>query len=409
MLAAALSTAADRPESAPAPQADVSLFAEVAQVIDRARMDLISVRRDLHTYPDLSGAESRTASVVATRLRSRGLDVRVGVGGHGVVGVLRGALQGPTIAFRADMDAVSSTARDPVDFPSLVPGVRHICGHDIHTAVALALVDGLSAVRSSLSGSVVFLFQPAEETAQGARAMLDADALPLPRPEAIFAFHTAPLPVGQIGTKGGALLPGRDRVTVSIRATPSRGDLAERVVATFRSLSTIEPGGSSADPFVVTVSAQSQWLAAGSEWRITSDLIVSDPVARDAARARLDVTLSEVRGPDIGVDVEWLRRIPGAVNDRALELSLRPAIEGVVGSTGLLVSSLVSSTFSEDFGWFQEEISGVMYWLGVANAERGWAGVPHSPDYAADEDSIQVGARVMAAILLDQLRARKAW
>lgn len=383
---------------------DDALLRDATTAMEHSRMDLIAVRRDLHTFPERSGTESRTAAVVATRLRARGLEVRTGVGGHGVVGVLRGSEPGPVIAFRADMDAVPSTAPDPVDFPSRVPGLRHICGHDIHTTVGLAIADGLSAIASRLPGSVLFVFQPAEESAAGARLMLGDGVFDAVRPREIFAFHTAPLEVGRIGAKSGAMLPARDEVIVSFRAPANRNDLGQQVATNLAALGNPGIGSSSAEPFVIVQGLRTDWVSSSGQWRVSANLTVSGPDARGAAQSRLHASLEELRRSGFSPEVDWQRRIPGAFNDPALETSLRPVIESAMGSANLVVSSALPTPFSEDFGWFTEEIPGVMYWLGVANAARGWSGVPHSPDYVADEDSIQAGARAMAAVILARLR-----
>lgn len=381
-----------------------ALLRDATIAIERARMDLIGVRRDLHTFPERSGAESRTAAIVAARLRARGLEVRTGVGGHGVVGILRGAQPGPVIAFRADMDAVPSTAPDTVDFRSQVPGLRHICGHDIHTTVGLAIADGLSAIAAWLPGTVLFVFQPAEESATGAQLMLADGVLDAVRPQEIFAFHTAPLEVGRIGTKPGAMLPARDEVSVSFRAPANRSDLGQQVVMNLAALGSPGIGSSSAEPFVIVQSPRTEWVSSSGQWRVSANLTVSGPEAREAARTRLDAALEDLRLGGFSPAVEWRRRVPGAFNDPALEASLRPALERAMGSGNVVVNSTLPTPFSEDFGWFTEVIPGVMYWLGVANAARGWSGLPHSPDYVADEDSIQAGARAMAAVILDRLR-----
>lgn len=385
-----------------------ALLRDATVAIERARMDLIGVRRDLHTFPERSGAESRTAAIVAARLRARGLEVRTGVGGHGVVGILRGAQPGPVIAFRADMDAVPSTAPDPVDFRSQVPGLRHICGHDIHTTVGLAIADGLSAIADRLPGTVVFLFQPAEESATGAQLMLADGVFDVVRPKEIFAFHTAPLEAGRIGTKPGAMLPARDQVSVSFKAPANRNDLGQQVAVNLAALASPGIGSSSAEPFVIVQAPQTEWLSSSGHWRVSANLTISGPEAREAARTRLDAALGSLRLAGFSPAVDWQRRVPGAFNDPTLELSLRPAIEQAMGASKLIVSSTLPTPFSEDFGWFTDEIPGVMYWLGVANAERGWSGLPHSPDYVADEDSIQAGARAMAAVILDRVRTGSA-
>lgn len=386
------------------PEEEDALLRDATVAIERARMDLIGVRRDLHTFPERSGAESRTAAIVAARLRARGLEVRTGVGGHGVVGILRGDRPGPVIAFRADMDAVPSTAPDPVDFRSQVPGLRHICGHDIHTTVGLAIADGLSAIADRLPGTVVFLFQPAEESATGAQLMLADGVFDVVRPREIFAFHTASLAAGRVGTKPGAMLPARDHVSVSFRAPANRNDLAQQVATYLAALASPGIGSSSAEPFVILQSQQAEWLSGSGQWRVSATLTVSGPEAREAARTRLEAALGGLRQAGFSPFVDWQRRVPGAFNDPTVELSLRPAIERAMGAGNLIVSSTLPTPFSEDFGWFTDEIPGVMYWLGVANAERGWSGVPHSPDYVADEDSIQAGARAMTAVILHRLR-----
>lgn len=183
-----------------------ALPAPVSAAIERDRAALIELRRDLHQHPEVSGREERTARVVAERLRALGLEVRTGIGGHGVVGILRGGKPGPLVAYRADMDAVPSDAADPVAFASQTPGVRHICGHDLHVTVALGLASALTAGRADLPGRVMFIFQPAEERATGARAMLDAGLFVGDRPAVIFGLHTSPLPVGALTSKADRMM-----------------------------------------------------------------------------------------------------------------------------------------------------------------------------------------------------------
>ncbi len=196
------------------------LPAAVTAAIERDRASLVELRRDLHQHPEVSGQEVRTAKVVADRLRALGLEVRTGVGGHGVVGTLTGGKPGPLVAYRADMDAVPSNAPDPVQFSSLTPGVRHICGHDLHVTVALGLASALSAGKSDITGSVMFIFQPAEERATGARAMLDAGLFAAGRPSVIFGLHTSPLPVGMLTSKADRMMHA-NRVAPGVTNDPA--------------------------------------------------------------------------------------------------------------------------------------------------------------------------------------------
>jgi metal-dependent amidase/aminoacylase/carboxypeptidase family protein len=144
-------------------QAQSSLLAPFSAKLESERGSLVELRRDIHRHPETSGKEERTAGLVADRLRAAGYEVRTGIGGHGVVGVLRGGKPGPVVAYRADMDAVPSDTQDPVEFRSLTPGVRHICGHDVHVAIGV----GLAA----------------------ARAMLEAGLFATERPVAVFGLH----------------------------------------------------------------------------------------------------------------------------------------------------------------------------------------------------------------------------
>ncbi|MDG4786082.1 M20/M25/M40 family metallo-hydrolase [Micromonospora sp. WMMD1102] len=149
----------------------------VASRLDRT---LVELRRDIHRHPETAGAERRTAALVAGRLRAAGLDVRTGVGGHGVVGALTGAYPGRTVAYRADMDAVA-----PADQFGDGTAPAHLCGHDVHTTVGVGVAEVLALLRGRLGGSAVFVFQPAEETLSGAAAMLDADLFGRTRPAEI--------------------------------------------------------------------------------------------------------------------------------------------------------------------------------------------------------------------------------
>ena len=184
----------------------VSLQSRVTQHVDAQTKALIEIRRDLHRHPELSGQEKRTAGIVAARLKALGLHVRTGIAGHGVVGMLTGGQPGPLVAYRADMDAVRSPQPDPVEFKSVVEGVRHICGHDVHVTVGLGLASALASVRADLPGRVMFIFQPSEERATGAQAMLDAGLFKTDRPVAIFGLLTAPIAVGRVMSKAGRMM-----------------------------------------------------------------------------------------------------------------------------------------------------------------------------------------------------------
>lgn len=375
------------------------LFQRVSATLAGLEGELIEVRRDLHRHPEVSGQERRTAGVVAERLRKLGLEVRTGVGGHGVVGVLRGGGPGPIVAYRADMDAVYSNAPDPVEFRSETPGVRHICGHDLHTTVGLALAAGLASVRAELPGTVVFVFQPAEENVTGARAML-ADGAFSPLPAAVFGLHTAPLPVGQLGTMPGTMMAWRDRVAVRITGSGDLGVAADTVSALIRSLSTVDPSQAVVPrqpPFLL---AQVAPVGETADSRTVNGSI---SVADDASSARANSTITARIGrlalPEVSFALEYTPRwVPGVTNDAGLTSAATASIRRALGADAVVDVNSISPAFSEDYGAFQAETPGVFFYLGV-----GSIGMPHSPGYVADEAAIVFGARAMAAAVLDRL------
>lgn len=418
------------PAYAPAQDTQDATF---TRALEARRAELIATRRDIHRRPEPSGSEERTAGIVADWLREAGFEVTTGVGGHGVVGILRGGATesgGPVLAFRADMDAVRGKANDPMEFRSVVSGVNHICGHDIHTAVGLALATGFSALRDQFSGTVVLIFQPAEETASGARAML-ADSifdgaidpsLDVERggaPDAIFAYHTAPLPVGQVMTRAGTLLPGRDRVRVEIRADgdlsagdssggdASAGDLA-RIAGEVRALvAGVATEGSSdavrpaSEDFVAVRGLRGNAAGPGVHL-VGATLTTAGPTASQSARRAIERGLEELRQPGFQLRLDYQEGwIEGARNDPALVRRSNAAARRVLGDAAVREPQSITTIFSEDFGSFQSRVPGVMYFLGVSNADRGWVGMPHSPTYAADEEAIFAGAEVMGAVFLD--------
>src|SRR5207248_2202573 len=196
--------------------------AHIAHAADSLRAKLVEMRRDFHRHPELSNREERTARIVAERLRALGLDeVKTNVARHGIVALLKGTKPGPVVAARADMDALPINETIEVPYKSLVPGVKHACGHDAHTTIELGVAEVLSKMRDQIHGTVKFLFQPAEEGPPpgeegGAKLMIKEGALDNPRPLAIFGLHTTPeTETGQIGYRAGPAQASADIFTIT--------------------------------------------------------------------------------------------------------------------------------------------------------------------------------------------------
>jgi amidohydrolase len=395
LLSLALATQARAPDE---------LHRAVLEGVEARRAALIELRRDLHRHPELSGEEVRTARIVAARLEELGLEVQRGVGGHGVVARLAGGRAGAVVAFRADMDAVRSSDPDPVEFRSLEPGKRHICGHDVHTTIGVALAEGFAAARAELAGTLVFVFQPAEETGLGARAMLEAGAFAAEKPAAIFALHTAPLEVGTLATSERVLMAGRDRARIEVHGLEAEA-VAHELDGELRGLGTLTQAQAMRGAGVEDVFLEVAASRAGPEhWRVLVQASSGSRAARGAVREAAEALVKDLARPSTTLELAYdARLLPGVENDPALVKASCTRLGALLGPERVQLLTSVVPVFSEDFGFFQDEAPGVMFFLGVANAAQGFAGMPHTPDYVADEEAIFVGAHAMAAVLLDFL------
>ncbi|HET9268533.1 MAG TPA: amidohydrolase, partial [Vicinamibacterales bacterium] len=325
----------------------------------RSRMDaiaaeihpaIIEIRRDIHRNPELGFRETRTAALVAARLRALKFDeVRTGVGKTGVVGVLKGGRPGPVVAVRADMDALPVQELNDVPYKSLVPNVKHACGHDGHTSIALGVAEILSRLRADWPGTVVFLFQPAEEGdpdggPTGARRVLEDWPLQNPTPAAIFGLHVQPeLPVGQIGYHSGPAMASADRFTVKIVGKQTHGamphtgidpvPIAAEVVSAFQTIPSRLIDART--PTVLTVAT----INGGSRFNIVADSVTLTGTVRtltkdgpSRVKAAMDAILkgaTSSRGASYVLD--YVETTPVVFNDPALVSASLAALRGVVG------------------------------------------------------------------------------
>ena len=395
--------------SVAAPQPPLILDRLIAATAAR-ESSLVALRHDLHRHPELTGSEVRTARIVAARLTALGFEVRTGIGGHGVVGILRGGRAGPMVAFRADMDAVRSNAPDPAAYRSLEQGVRHICGHDVHVAIGLGLAEGFAAVRKDVTGAVMLVFQPAEETATGARAMLADGVFDRERPDAIYAVHTAPYEVGTLATRAGGLMAGRSRVAVTLTGSMADARTGAAVADAIRSAGTVDPASVFERPpegFVLTQVFGADGQGNGPR-RIQAQVSTADAEARVRARTAIERNLRALEQPGLAVAVDYEEvAVAGVTNDSTLVARGNRSIRRLLGEAAVVHTDGAPPVFSEDFGSFQAEVPGVMYFLGVSNAAAGTVGMPHTDAYVADDAAILAGVRAMAAVLIDRLSARE--
>jgi amidohydrolase len=398
--------------------------AEVAAAAAKLQPALVAQRRDFHRHPELSNQEARTGRVVAERLKALGLEVRTGVAIHGVVGVLKGALPGPVVAYRADMDALPITEARDTPYRSQTPGVMHACGHDVHTTIGLGIAELLAARRATLHGTVLFLFQPAEEGAPGdaeggAALMIKEGALDHPRPAAILGLHTsATYPVGTMALKPGPLLASVDPWVAVVKGKMSHGGssphqgidavyVAAQCVEALQSIRSrrIDP----LKPLVLSVGTIHGGVrdnVIAPEVRLEGTLRTLDAGVRKEAKALMRQVLEGVaatHGARVELSFREKAADPVTVNDPALAAALKPSLQRLLGTKALEAEAIMGA---EDFSFYAEQVPGAFLWLGVRNEAKGITAGAHTADFDVDEACLEVGVRTMAGLLLDLLEGR---
>ncbi|HZH89824.1 MAG TPA: amidohydrolase [Pyrinomonadaceae bacterium] len=429
LLALSLNTTAQQrnapqPAAAATPAANAQAATReqrIAQAAEAMRAQLVAQRRDFHMHPELSNREERTARIVAERLKSLGFDeVKTGVARHGVVAVLRGGRPGGgVVAVRADMDALPIQETNDVPYKSRTPGVKHACGHDVHTTVGLGVAEVLSRMRGEIGGTIKFIFQPAEEGPPageegGAPLMIKEGALENPRPQAIFGLHTEPnVQAGQIGYHSGPAMASSDTFNIIIRGKGAHGAqpqmgvdavvVASECVLALQHIRSrrIDP----LEPLVITIgtiNGGTRFNVIANEVKLTGTMRTHNDRVRERSIELMRETLTHVTaayGATFELNFEGSN--PVTYNEPALVERMLPTIRRVVGAQNALV--LKPFMPAEDFSYFQKAMPGFYFFLGVGNRARGITAGWHTPDFDVDEESLVVGVKVMSNVLLDYL------
>ena len=414
---AALPAAAQKAESA--------LDARVDQEAQRVTPQIIELRHKVHQNPELSNRETQTAELVASYLKGLGLEPRTGIAKTGVVALLKGGKPGPLIAVRADMDALPvveatdlpfrSTRRDTLEGQPV--GVAHACGHDVHTTALLGVAAVLTAVQKDLPGSVLFIFQPAEEGPpageKGGASLMLEEGVFKDKPVAAFALHSFPdLQVGQIGYNAGPTYAAVDQFRIKIHGKQAHGAYphqgidpivigSEAVMAlqTLRSryLPPLEPS-------VITVGI----FRGGERFNIIPGEVTLEGTVRtykkevqDEIERRMREMLDGItRANGATFDLDYQRNAPATVNDPALSQTVQPLLERILGAENV---KIVEPTMGgEDFAYFANVVPGFYYRLGVVKPGTTSGGL-HTPTFRADDSAVPVGIRVMSRLLVDYL------
>jgi amidohydrolase len=398
--------------------------------IDKRASDIeakvVAWRRDIHQHPELSFQEVRTAKLVADHLKSLGLEVQTGVGGNGVVGILRGGKPGPVVALRADMDALPVTELVDLPFKSTVravyngqeTGVMHACGHDNHVAILMGTAEVLTGMKAQLPGTVKFIFQPAEEgpPVGGAGPMIEAGVLENPKVDAIFGLHVGPGPLGSVSWRGGATAAAADQFRITVRGKQTHGAypaagidpivVGSQIVLGLQTIISRQSDLTTA-PAIITVGAFHAGLRENiipdTAWMIGT-IRTLDPGMRTDIHKRLTRTaesIAESAGATAEVKIEL--GYPVTMNTTALARRMLPSLQRVVGAEQ--TTETRPGTAGEDFSRYLEKVPGFFFSLGVTPKDKDFrtAAANHSPLFFADEKALPVGVRLMSSVAVDFL------
>lgn len=393
---------------------------KVEEIVSRIAPSLIDIRRDIHCHPEYGMQEKRTAAIVADYFRKLGLEVKTGIGGTGVLGILRGTKKGPVVGMRADMDALPITEETGLPFASKEKmlldrkevGLMHACGHDIHTTMLLGVARVLSELRDRLSGTVLFVAQPAEETVGGAAAMLKAGLFAETKPEAMFAFHVEDtIPAGQVLYCSGEATANVDGFDLAIESAGCHGSspwscvdpitVGAQIVTALQVMVAREIDVN--HNTVVTVGSFHAGTARNiipqkAELKATIRTYGEDQ--RQLVREKIERlvrNVCEASGAPYKLDYEI--GTSSVYNDPKLLQRIMPTVERVLGGKKF-ARETPPDMGGEDFSDFAREAPSVLLWLGVLPKDIPKTSV-HSPTFLADEQSIPVNVKLMSAIILD--------
>jgi amidohydrolase len=408
--------------------------AEISALAQKYSGASIAQRQDMHRNPELSNRETRTGELVAKHLKSLGYEVQAGIAHTGVVGILKGGKPGRTIAVRADMDGLPVTEQTDYPFKSTVRstyldkdvGVMHACGHDVHTAALLGVASMLAKIRDDLPGTVMLIFQPAEEGVPagergGARMMVEDGVFAKVKPDAVIAFHTNGSPpdgegdderLGIVAYASGPAFAAATRWEATVKGRQAHGSTPHLGV---------DPIVTASGIVMAIQTIRSRILSPLSENVVTVGLFRSgerhniipesaqlggtirtfDDATLETIETRMrDIFEGHTKAAHATYELSFVTGHPMTVNDAALTARLVPSLERLLGKDKVRLTPPI--TGSEDFSYFAQVVPGFYFRLGVVPEGKS-SGGHHTPTFYAADESVPIAMRLMATLVVDYL------
>ena len=407
-----------------------ALAVDVDTQLQQTEDSVIEWRRHLHQNPELGNREFETAKYITEHLKALGMEVETGIAHTGVVGFLKGGKPGPTVALRADMDALPVTEQVDIPFASKAKteyngeqvGVMHACGHDTHVAMLMGAAQVLAEMRDELAGNVLFIFQPAEEGAPdgeegGAELMLKEGLFKKYKPAVAFGQHvSSSLPSGVIGYRSGPLMASSDEFRINVKGRQTHGSRPWGGVDPITAAAQIIMGTQTIVSRQIDITKEPAVVSFGKIDGGVRNNIIPDSVFLNGTIRNFDMdnrqeifkrlkktaeTLAESTGAT--AEVEILEGSPVTSNNPALTEAALPALKAAAGDDKVIVVPKV--TGAEDFSFFANEIPGFYYFLGVTpkGTNPATAASNHSPRFYVDESALAVGTKAITQLTLDYM------
>lgn len=372
---------------------------------------IVNMRRHFHKYPELSMKEFRTSKKIKEELSKMGIP-NYSVANTGVIAVIEGDNSDKVVALRADMDALEQREKNETSYKSQNEGIMHACGHDGHIAMLLGAAKILSEIKDTIDGKVKLLFQPAEETAQGAKKMIEEGALD--DVDAIFGAHLwSNLPVGKVSVEPGPRMAAVDYFKILVEGKGGHGSMphqgvdavvaASSIVMNLQSIVSREL--SPMDSAVVTVGkfdAGSRFNVLAQEGTLYGTTRYFNPELKERLPKIIErISKNTAESFRAKASIEYKYLTPPLINDTKCSQIAEEAVEKILGKDG--IGTLPKMTGGEDFAFFMEKVPGAFAMIGTRGEDKKTHWPQHHPNYDIDEDALILGAALYAQFATDFL------
>jgi len=384
---------------------------KIKKLAEKYKKLVIAWRREFHKYPELSWEEVRTSERVREELVKMNIEVKH-IAKTGVLGYLKGDKAGKTVALRADMDALPVKEANNIPYKSKYEGVMHACGHDGHTAMLLGAAKILSLLKKEIKGTVIFIFQPAEEMGQGAFKMIEEGALK--GADAILGVHLwADFKSGKVSLEPGPRMASTDRFNIIVRGRGGHGSMpqqgvdaivaASAIVMNLQSIVSREIGP--LEPAVVTIgkfNGGQRYNIISEEVRMEGTTRCFTPQVRDKFPIMMERIIKETaKAYRAEGELNYILGHPSVINDTQISKIACQAIKNNFGENS--VEKFEKVTGGEDFSFYLQEIPGIMVFVGARNENKGIIYPHHHKNFNIDEDALIIGTTLYSQFALDYL------